>query len=111
VTQRDSSWTEKKIERLKDMWAGGAPARDIAFALQTSPNAVIGKASRLGLQPRENPVETKESRFERMIDLITDAPLGEPLTVADACKQVGLLATTGTRMWLKFMKTKGYQAQ
>lgn len=104
-------WNDKAIERLKDMWAGGASARDIAFALQTSPNSVISKAHRLGLHARENPAETKESRFERMIDLIADAPLGQPLTVADACKQVGLLTATGTRMWVEFMKSKGDQYQ
>ena len=42
------SWTDERIERLKNMWAKGATASQIADELGgVSRNAVIGKAHRL----------------------------------------------------------------
>jgi len=60
------SWTDERIERLKNMWAKGATASQIADELGgVSRNAVIGKAHRLGLEQRPSPVkpgEEKESK-------------------------------------------------
>ncbi len=50
------SWTDERIERLKDMWTRGMTASQIADDLGgVSRNAVIGKAHRLGLQSRPSP--------------------------------------------------------
>lgn len=50
----DSGWTYKRVELLKSMWRDGQSASTIAAALgNTSRNAVIGKAQRLGL-PKSN---------------------------------------------------------
>ena len=57
------SWTDERIERLKKMWAEGATASQIADELGgVSRNAVIGKAHRLGLEPRPSPVKPGEEK-------------------------------------------------
>lgn len=55
------SWTEERIERLKQLWTNGMTASQIADELGgVSRNAVIGKAHRLGLQARPSPVKANE---------------------------------------------------
>jgi GcrA cell cycle regulator len=55
------SWTDERIERLKDLWTQGMTASQIADELGgVSRNAVIGKAHRLGLQSRPSPVKPNE---------------------------------------------------
>ncbi len=47
------SWTDDRIERLKQMWTEGMSASQIARALgDVTRNAVIGKVHRLGLSGR-----------------------------------------------------------
>jgi GcrA cell cycle regulator len=56
------SWTDERIERLKEMWSRGMTASQIAEELgSVSRNAVIGKAHRLGLQSRPSPVKPNEA--------------------------------------------------
>lgn len=56
----DSGWTYKRVELLKSMWRDGQSASTIAAALgNTSRNAVIGKAQRLGL-PKSNTAAAME---------------------------------------------------
>ena len=60
------SWTDERIERLKNMWAKGATASQIADELGgVSRNAVIGKAHRLGLEQRPSPVKAGEEKEAR----------------------------------------------
>ena len=55
------SWTDERIERLKELWTQGMTASQIADELGSiSRNAVIGKAHRLGLQARPSPVKPNE---------------------------------------------------
>src|SRR5689334_23707508 len=55
------SWTEERIDRLKELWSQGKTASHIADELGgVSRNAVIGKAHRLGLQSRPSPVKPNE---------------------------------------------------
>jgi GcrA cell cycle regulator len=55
------SWTDERIDRLKDLWSNGMTASQIADELGgVSRNAVIGKAHRLGLQSRPSPVKPNE---------------------------------------------------
>src|SRR5512133_320955 len=57
------SWTDEGIDRLKNMWAKGATASQIADELGgVSRNAVIGKAHRLGLEQRPSPVKPGEEK-------------------------------------------------
>ena len=56
------SWTDERIEQLKQLWEKGLTASQIADKLAggISRNAVIGKAHRLGLKARPSPVKTGE---------------------------------------------------
>jgi GcrA cell cycle regulator len=55
------SWTDERIDRLKELWTKGMTASQIAEELgAVSRNAVIGKAHRLGLQSRPSPVKPNE---------------------------------------------------
>jgi GcrA cell cycle regulator len=56
------SWTDERIEQLRQMWERGMTASQIADELGgVSRNAVIGKAHRLGLQARPSPVKATEA--------------------------------------------------
>ena len=47
------SWTDEKVEKLKELWTKGHTASQIAAELgDTTRNAVIGKAHRLNLEAR-----------------------------------------------------------
>ena len=47
------SWTDEKVEKLKNLWTKGHTASQIAELLgDTTRNAVIGKAHRLNLEAR-----------------------------------------------------------
>ena len=47
------SWTDEKVEKLKELWTKGHTASQIAESLGgTTRNAVIGKAHRLNLEAR-----------------------------------------------------------
>jgi hypothetical protein len=50
-----SGWTDGRVAMLRDMWLRGMPASQVAESLGgVSRNAVIGKAHRLGLEPRSS---------------------------------------------------------
>ena len=71
------SWTDERIERLKDLWTRGMTASQIADELGgVSRNAVIGKAHRLGLQARPSPVKPNEQE-EDGSPAPADAPVAE----------------------------------
>lgn len=47
------SWTDEKVEKLKELWAAGQTANQIASVITgVTRNAVIGKVHRLGLSNR-----------------------------------------------------------
>ena len=56
-------WTFDRVETLRRMWAVGATGSEIAATLGCgfTRNAVIGKANRLGLERRLNPVEVRNA--------------------------------------------------
>jgi hypothetical protein len=43
------NWTTERLELMTEMWAAGYAARDIARALETTRNAILGKVHRLQL--------------------------------------------------------------
>src|SRR5277367_5497101 len=55
------SWTEQKIQMLKEMWGHGFSASEIAKRLGgLTRNAVIGKAHRLKLSSRPSPIRRED---------------------------------------------------
>ena len=59
------SWTNGKVEKLKDLWTKGHTASQIAEVLgDTTRNAVIGKAHRLNLEARA-PSKSTGNRISR----------------------------------------------
>jgi hypothetical protein len=49
-------WDERACRVLTKMWDEGFPAREIGERLGCTKDAVIGKAHRLNLTPRESPI-------------------------------------------------------
>ena len=72
------SWTEEKVEKLKELWSKGHTASQIAEALgDTTRNAVIGKAHRLNLEARAPSKQSNlpKSRENRQIIKRSSAPM------------------------------------
>ena len=61
------SWTDEKVNRLKDLWTKGHTASEISSMLgDATRNAVIGKAHRLNLEERA-PSKAKSSSGKKEI--------------------------------------------
>ncbi len=75
------TWTEERVERLKELWSQGMSASEIAQMLgDVTRNAVIGKAHRLGLSGRPSPIR-KKSKGVTILDLterMCKWPIGDP---------------------------------
>lgn len=81
-------WTADKIEMLRQLWSSGDTTAQIGAKLGCSKNAVIGKAKRVGLVHRPNPVrrrgeatreKTLTPRMQRpKVTLITSHKAAEP---------------------------------
>ena len=71
------SWTDEKVEKLKELWTKGHTASQIAQILgDTTRNAVIGKAHRLDLEARAPSKQSSapKSKDNRQIIRRTAAP-------------------------------------
>lgn len=64
---QSQTWTTERVELLKQMWADGLSASNIAGRLGAgiSRNAVIGKVHRLGLSGRASPARAASQRPRR----------------------------------------------
>jgi GcrA cell cycle regulator len=79
------SWTDERIDNLKQMWERGMTASQIAEELGgVSRNAVIGKAHRLGLQSRPSPVKSADAGAKAAAASRKAAAPAEPSTTAAA---------------------------
>jgi GcrA cell cycle regulator len=60
-------WTETNIELLKELWAKGMSAREIAQEIggKCTRNSVIGKAHRLDLPARPSPIKATGGKYSR----------------------------------------------
>ena len=92
------SWTDERVEKLKQLWADGLSASQIARTLgDVTRNAVIGKVHRLGLSGRAT-----TSRIERPRQTVVRRPprprlvVPEVTTVDEARLPTGEFATVMT---------------
>ncbi len=58
-------WPEATIERLRRMWESGMLTEDIGRALGCSKSAAIGKARRVGCEPRPSPIRARDPSVHR----------------------------------------------
>jgi len=75
------TWTDERVDLLKDLWSQGKSASDIADILgNITRNAVIGKAHRLGLSGRPSPIKkkTKGATILSLTDRMCKWPIGDP---------------------------------
>ena len=77
------SWTDARIEQLRQGWNQGLTATEIAKELGDgiTRNAVIGKAHRLGLKARPSPVKGGEATIAEVAtaSVATPAPAAAPV--------------------------------
>lgn len=76
-----SPWTHRQDERLRGLWRSGMGCSSIAVLMSKTKNSVIGRAHRLGLPARRNPIAGRVSRprVERQPrQFATRLPIEEP---------------------------------
>jgi hypothetical protein len=95
------AWSFDDTELLKKLWADGVEATAIAAQLNGvySRNGVIGKAHRMGLERRLDPVQRMDVRFRRVCDRVIDAEIGKPVSIEFAAALEKMSPLTALRMW------------
>jgi GcrA cell cycle regulator len=74
------TWTATVLEDLRTLWGEGHSTSEIGRRLGVSKGAVIGKASRIGLDPRPSPIRSAKPPAPRMP---RDAPKLDAYSAAD----------------------------
>lgn len=57
-------WTDESVEKLRQLWAQGLTANEIAKKLGVTKNAIVGKVHRLCLTARPSPIKSKDTAEE-----------------------------------------------
>ena len=57
-------WTDESVNKLRELWAQGLTANEIAKKLGVTKNAIVGKVHRLCLTARPSPIKPKESAVQ-----------------------------------------------
>lgn len=96
------SWTDERVTLLRELWAKGLSASQIAVQLGgVTRNAVIGKAHRLGLESRPSPIRGTGNGSRRRNRAIDRALEARALRGTMADEEIGgerLLPDTGQRV-------------
>ena len=82
------NWTDKKIDKLKELWEQGDAATEIAEVFGVSKNAIIGKANRLNFTPRKRggAYGIKRPRESVPIVIEPENPTSLESLTSDQCK-------------------------
>ena len=74
------SWTDTRVEELKQLWDAGVGTAEIGVKLGMTKNAIIGKAHRIGLKPRRRSSKRKGLRLVGVNGRTCQWPFGDPGT-------------------------------
>ena len=82
------NWTNKKIDKLKELWEQGDVATEIAKVFGVTKNAIIGKANRLNFTPRKRggAYGIKHPRESAPITIESENPTSLESLTSDQCK-------------------------
>lgn len=67
-------WTDEKVEQLRELWAQGLTANEIAKKLDVTKNAIVGKVHRLCLTARPSPIKSKGAEPEIAEQTVIETP-------------------------------------
>ena len=68
------SWTDEKVDKLKELWGKGNTASQVAEIIGgMSRNAVIGKAHRLNLSAKIKPRTAENFKKQKIGDDLNDS--------------------------------------
>lgn len=62
MAEETNSWTEERLEKLRDLWAKGLSISQIGEEMGVTRNAIAGKAHRLGLPKRQSPIAKSSAK-------------------------------------------------
>lgn len=98
------SWNPERLAILRRLWNDEhLTATQISHQLGgVSRNAVLAMARRQNLDARPAAApnfEGKAGRFDKLIDIVVDAPLNRPVTIAEAAGIVGMSRISAEAMW------------
>ena len=82
------NWTNKKIDKLKELWEQGDMAVEIAEVFGVTKNAIIGKVNRLNLAPRKRGGSQRIKRPREFVPINAEPENPTPLEslTSDQCK-------------------------
>jgi GcrA cell cycle regulator len=74
------TWTDERVDVLKQLWSEGKTASQIASVLGITRNAVIGKAHRIGVSRRPSPIKRRKpgATILELTDRMCKWPIGDP---------------------------------
>ncbi|MBP5215987.1 MAG: global cell cycle regulator GcrA-like protein [Alphaproteobacteria bacterium] len=81
-------WTDESVEQLRQMWAKGLTANEIAKKLGVTKNAIVGKVHRLCLKARPSPIKNKTGDSPEKNDEAFDVEINDMPEIADEALEV-----------------------
>lgn len=68
-------WDDAQLGRLRELWNEGVSTSKIGQALGRTKNSIVGKAHRLGLEPRNSPIKPRRVGLKPTLRRATGATL------------------------------------
>lgn len=103
-------WSDDADATLRRLWAAGAQsAGEIAAQMGTTRSSVLSRIRRLNLSVRAAD-DSPAAKFERLIDLVADAPINNPVSIARAAQRVRMPVAAARNAWARLCASLGPQA-